>query len=74
MLWGDTEMTLFNDTYKIKSVIGKGGMSNVYLAKHKSLHTHWAVKEMRKQGGIDNETYVIYLTGADITFMLLRTA
>lgn len=39
----------FNDTYEIKSVIGKGGMSTVYLADHKRLHTRWAVKEVRKQ-------------------------
>ena len=39
----------FNDTYEIKSVIGKGGMSTVYLAEHKRLHTRWAVKEVRKQ-------------------------
>ena len=42
-------MTTFNDTYKIKSIIGKGGMSTVYLAEHKRLHTRWAVKEVRKQ-------------------------
>lgn len=41
----------FNDTYKIKSIIGKGGMSTVYLAEHKRLHTRWAVKEVRKQQG-----------------------
>ena len=43
--------TMFNDTYEIKSVIGKGGMSTVYLAEHKRLHTRWAVKEVRKQQG-----------------------
>ena len=43
--------TTFNDTYKIKSVIGKGGMSTVYLAEHKRLGTRWAVKEVRKQQG-----------------------
>ena len=42
-------MTTFNDTYEIKSLIGKGGMSTVYLAEHKRLHTRWAVKEVRKQ-------------------------
>lgn len=41
----------FNDTYEIKSLIGKGGMSTVYLAEHKRLHTRWAVKEVRKQQG-----------------------
>lgn len=41
----------FNDTYEIKSVVGKGGMSTVYLAEHKRLHTRWAVKEVRKIQG-----------------------
>ena len=43
--------TTFNDTYEIKSVIGRGGMSTVYLAEHKRLHTRWAVKEVRKEQG-----------------------
>lgn len=43
--------TTFNDTYEIKSIIGKGGMSTVYLAEHKRLRTRWAVKEVRKQQG-----------------------
>lgn len=43
--------TTFNDTYEIKSIIGKGGMSTVYLAEHKRLHTRWAVKEVHKQQG-----------------------
>lgn len=41
--------TTFNDTYEMKSFIGKGGMSAVYLAEHKRLHTQWAVKIVRKQ-------------------------
>ena len=41
--------TVFNDTYELKSLIGTGGMSTVYLAEHKRLHTRWAVKEVRKQ-------------------------
>lgn len=42
-------MTTFNETYEIKSVIGRGGMSTVYLAEHKRLHTRWAVKQVAKQ-------------------------
>ena len=41
----------FNDTYEIRSVIGRGGMSTVYLAEHKRLHTCWAVKEVREAQG-----------------------
>ena len=43
--------TTFNDTYEIKGLIGKGGMSAVYLAEHKRLHTRWAVKQVRKEQG-----------------------
>ena len=42
-------ISTFNDTYELKSLIGTGGMSTVYLAEHKRLHTRWAVKEVRKQ-------------------------
>lgn len=44
-------VTTFNETYEIKGLIGKGGMSAVYLAEHKRLHTKWAVKEVSKQQG-----------------------
>lgn len=43
--------TTFNDTYEIKGLIGKGGMSTVYLAEHKRLHTEWAVKQVSKHQG-----------------------
>lgn len=39
----------FDQTYEIKSLIGQGGMSKVYLAEHKRLHTRWAVKEVSKR-------------------------
>ena len=38
----------FEDTYEIVSLIGRGGMSSVYLARHKRLGTRWAVKEVPK--------------------------
>jgi len=41
-------ISALNETYEIKSIIGKGGMSTVYLAEHKRLHTLWAVKEVIK--------------------------
>lgn len=44
--------TIFNGTYEIRSVIGRGGMSTVYLAEHERLHTKWAVKEVHKQQGV----------------------
>lgn len=44
--------TTFNDTYEIKSLIGRGGMSAVYVAEHRRLHTRWAVKQVFKQQGV----------------------
>lgn len=45
-------ITTFNDTYELKSQIGKGGMSTVYLAEHIRLHTKWAVKEVHKNQAV----------------------
>lgn len=39
----------FEQTYEIKSLIGQGGMSKVYLAEHKRLHTRWAVKMVSRR-------------------------
>ncbi|MCR5636634.1 MAG: serine/threonine protein kinase [Clostridiales bacterium] len=36
--------------YKILNVIGKGGMSVVYLAMNEKANKQWAVKEVRKDG------------------------
>lgn len=38
--------TILNNRYEIVSVLGKGGMSNVYLVQDKKLHSRWALKEM----------------------------
>ena len=35
--------------YKIISVIGQGGMSTVYLARHQRLNKEWAVKEISRE-------------------------
>lgn len=35
--------------YKIESVIGQGGMSTVYLAKHQRLNQKWAIKEINRE-------------------------
>ena len=40
--------TLLNGTYKILSVVGRGGMSVVYLAINERANKTWAVKEVRK--------------------------
>lgn len=42
---------LINNTYEILDVVGKGGMSVVYKARHIRLNTIWAVKEVHKSTG-----------------------
>lgn len=41
--------------YKILNVIGKGGMSVVYLAMNEKANKQWAIKEVRKDGIKDFE-------------------
>ena len=35
--------------YEILTLIGKGGMSEVYLAIDKNLNKQWAIKEIKKK-------------------------
>ena len=41
---------LFDGKYRILKMLGKGGMSSVYLAENINLGTLWAIKEIRKSG------------------------
>ena len=43
------QQTLFNGKYKTLNLIGKGGMSKVYLAESTSLGTKWAIKAVDKK-------------------------
>ena len=42
--------SLVDGKYKILNVIGKGGMSVVYLAMNERANKQWAIKEIRKDG------------------------
>lgn len=42
--------SLVDGKYKILNVIGKGGMSVVYLAMNERANKQWAIKEVRKDG------------------------
>lgn len=46
---------LLDNKYRILDVIGKGGMSIVYLARNEKANKSWAVKEVRKIGEEDLE-------------------
>ena len=47
--------SVLDGKYKILNEIGHGGMSVVYLALNERANKTWAVKEVRKDGGNDNE-------------------
>lgn len=42
--------------YKILNVIGRGGMSVVYLAMNERANKQWAIKEVRRDGVLDYES------------------
>ena len=47
--------SLVDGKYKILNVVGKGGMSVVYLAMNERANKQWAIKEVRKDGVQDFE-------------------
>ena len=47
--------SLVDGKYKILNVVGKGGMSVVYLAMNERANKQWAIKEVRKDGMQDFE-------------------
>ena len=47
--------SVLDGKYKILSEIGHGGMSVVYLALNERANKTWAIKEVRKDGGNDQE-------------------
>lgn len=47
--------SLVDGKYKILNVIGRGGMSVVYMAINEKANKTWAIKEVRKDGRLDFE-------------------
>ena len=50
--------TVVDGKYEILKEIGHGGMSVVYLAMDKHLNKQWAVKEILRKGGSNDEVVV----------------
>lgn len=50
---------VIDDKYEILKLIGRGGMSKVYLAMDKRLNKQWAVKEIEKRARDKNNEVVI---------------
>ena len=45
--------SLVDGKYKILSVVGRGGMSTVYMAINEKANKTWAIKEVRKDGVVN---------------------
>lgn len=50
---------VIDDKYEILTLIGRGGMSKVYLARDKRLNKQWAVKEIQKKARDKNNEIVV---------------
>lgn len=50
---------IIDDKYEILKLIGRGGMSRVYLAMDKRLQKTWAVKEVEKQARDKNNEIIV---------------
>lgn len=50
---------VIDDKYEILKLIGRGGMSRVYLAMDKRLNKQWAIKEIEKRAKDKNNEIVI---------------
>lgn len=50
---------VIDEKYEVLTLIGKGGMSKVYLARDKRLNKQWAIKEIRKRARDKNNEVVV---------------
>lgn len=60
---------LIDGKYEILKMIGKGGMSEVYLAMDKNLNKQWAVKEIKKRARDKNNEVVVQSAMAEANMM-----
>lgn len=61
--------TLIEGKYEILKMVGRGGMSEVYLAMDKNLNKQWAVKEIRKKAWDKNNRVMIQSALAEANMM-----
>ena len=61
--------TIIQGKYEILKMIGKGGMSKVYLAMDQNLNKQWAVKEIEKRARDKNNEVVIQSAMAEANMM-----
>ena len=61
--------TIIEGKYEVLKLIGKGGMSKVYLAMDQNLNKQWAVKEIEKKARDKNNEVVIQSAMAEANMM-----
>jgi len=61
--------TIIEGKYEVLKLIGKGGMSKVYLAMDQNLNKQWAVKEIEKRTRDKNNDVVIQSAMAEANMM-----
>lgn len=61
--------TIIEGKYEILKLIGKGGMSKVYLAMDRNLNKQWAVKEIQRQTNDKNNEVVVQSAIAEANLM-----
>ncbi len=61
--------TIIEGKYEILKLIGKGGMSKVYLAMDQNLNKQWAVKEIERRATDKNNEVVIQSAVAEANMM-----
>lgn len=61
--------TLIEGKYEILTMVGKGGMSEVYLAMDRNLNKQWAIKEIKKRARDKNNTVIVQSAMAEANLM-----
>lgn len=61
--------TIIQGKYEILKLIGKGGMSKVYLAMDQNLNKQWAVKEIERRAMDKNNAVIIQSAMAEANLM-----
>lgn len=61
--------TVVEGKYEILKLIGKGGMSKVYLAMDRNLNKQWAIKEIQKEARNKNNEVVVQSAIAEANMM-----
>lgn len=61
--------TIIEGKYEVLKLIGKGGMSKVYLAMDQNLNKQWAIKEIEKKARDKNNEVVIQSAMAEANMM-----